>query len=184
MKQQIKIIILSVVLVALIAAAAVLYGSMSKDYTAPAVTTSDITTADTAKVTVTTADFTMTDKSGNTVKLSDFFGKPLVVNFWATWCYPCKSEMPHFESAYKEYGEEIHFLMVNVGDGYDEAYKFADSYGYTFPVYHDTTYSATYAYGVSSIPMTLFINESGELVKSQIGMMNENTLIDAIELIK
>ena len=59
-------------------------------------------------------DFTVYDEEGNAVKLSDFEGKPVVLNFWASWCGPCKSEMPDFEEAYGEYGEEIQFLMVNI----------------------------------------------------------------------
>ena len=55
-------------------------------------------------------DFTVYDIEGNAVNLSDFIGKPTIVNFWASWCGPCKSEMPDFEAAYLEQGEEIHFL--------------------------------------------------------------------------
>lgn len=184
-KQYIKIIALSVILVILIGVAVWAYGSLSKDYSMPDETaTSEVTIEKENKDIVTAADFTMTDKDGNTVSLSDYFGKPIVVNFWATWCSPCKSEMPHFEQAYKDYGDEIHFLMVNVGDSYDKAYKFAEQNGYTFPVYHDTSYSASYTYNVSSIPMTLFINADGELVKSQIGMMSESALASCIEMIK
>lgn len=181
--QKITIIILSVVLVLLIAVSVWAYGSFSEDYVTNE--TADVTTtADDTKEIVTTTDFTMTDKSGNTVKLSDYFGKPIVVNFWASWCSPCKSEMPHFEEAYKEYGSDMHFIMVNVGDSHSEAYEFADKSGYTFPVYHDSNYSGTYAYGVSSIPQTLFINSDGELVNSYTGMMSKAALQSNIEKIK
>lgn len=174
---------LSVILAVLIGVAVWAYGSLSESYTPPAESTAETTVGETKEV-VTTADFTVTDRDGNSVNLSDFFGKPTVVNFWATWCSPCTSEMPHFEEAYAEYGDEVQFIMVNVGDSYDDAYKFVENKGYTFPVYHDTTYSASIAYGVSSIPMTLFINADGELVKSQIGMMNKSTLVGNIEKIR
>lgn len=182
-KQYVKITVLSVILVILIGVAVWAYGSLSDNYTPPAQTTAEAekTTVGETKEAVITTDFTVTDKDGNTVSLSDFFGKPIVVNFWATWCSPCTSEMPHFEEAYAEYGDEVQFLMVNVGDSYEDAYKFVKGKGYTFPVYHDSTYSASYAYMVSSIPMTLFINESGELVTSQIGMMNKSTLVGNIK---
>lgn len=189
-KQTVKITVLAAILVILIAAAVILYNNISKDYSPfdDAVETSveGETNASTEAIDdiVTTTDFTVTDKNGNKVNLSDFFGKPIVVNFWATWCSPCTSEMPHFEEAYKTYGGEVTFLMINVGDGYDEAYEYASDKGYTFPVLHDTDYSASYAYGVSSIPMTLFINKNGELVNSRIGMLNKATLESNIEKIK
>lgn len=189
-KQTVKIVILAAVLVVLIFAAVILYNNMSKDYSpfdSVANTASDSekkALTEAIEDIVTTTDFTVTDKDGNKVKLSDFFGKPIVVNFWATWCSPCTSEMPHFEEAYKTYGDEVTFLMINVGDSYDEAYRYALGKGYTFPVLHDTDYSASYAYGVSSIPMTLFINEKGELVNSRIGMLNKATLESNIEKIK
>ena len=200
MKKQ-TIIILSAVLILLIAVAAFGYNYLSKQYSddeTVTTVTADTTAAET-QVTVAqtettteeviisenaTTDFTMTDKNGNTVKLSDYFGKPIVVNFWASWCYPCTSEMPHFEEAYKKYGDDIHFIMVNAGDSYEDAYKFASKNNYTFPVYHDSTLSGTYAYGVSSIPRTLFISSNGELVHSQIGMMSEAAILNNIEKIK
>ena len=176
MKKIITIIILSVVLILLIAASVFLYNSLAKEYTAP-VDDSEVL----EKVLAT--DFVITDATGNTIKLSDFFGKPIVVNFWATWCSPCKMEMPYFEKAYKEL-DDVQFLMVNVGDNLDKALTFANENSYTFPVYSDSGYSATMAYGVSSIPMTLFINADGELVHSQIGTLSEEVLKSYIELIR
>lgn len=110
-------------------------------------------------------DFTVVDKDGNSVSLSDFFGKPIILNFWASWCGPCKSEMPDFEEAYQEYGEEIAFLMVNCTDGSQETVEEAKAYiegqGYTFPVYYDTQLDASITYGASTIPMTFFIDKDG-----------------------
>lgn len=185
MNQKVTIIILSAVLVLLIAVSVSLYNSFSENY----VEETDSVTGtgnvpDETKEVLLTKDFVVTDMSGNEVKLSDFFGKPIVVNFWATWCNPCTSEMPHFEEAYKKYGDKVHFLMVNVGDSRNEAKAFGEKNSYTFPIYHDSSYSASFAYNVSSIPGTLFINADGELVHSRVGALSKEVLISNIEKIK
>lgn len=125
------------------------------------------------------ADFTVQDWEGGQVSLSDYYGKPIVVNFWATWCGPCKSELPAFDNAYAAYQDEITFLMVNMTDGYSETVvgtkQFIEENGYSFPVYFDTSYEAYQAYGVTAIPMTLFIDADGKLITSQLGAMSEST---------
>lgn len=130
-------------------------------------------------------DFTVLDKDGNTVKLSDFRGKPVVLNFWATWCPPCKQELPDFNQAAEAYKDEIVFLMVNLTDGQrdtvDSVKAFVADNGYTFPVYFDTAYSAANAYMVSSIPTTYFINAKGEAVNYKIGMMTAAELESGIK---
>lgn len=133
-------------------------------------------------------DFTMADINGNEVKLSDFIGKPVVMNFWASWCGPCKSEMPDFEEAYKTYGDEIHFLMVNLTDGSQETVKsastFISSEGYTFPVYYDTKMEGTIAYSVYSVPRTYFIDAEGNMIAWANGALNAETLQKGIEMIQ
>lgn len=129
--------------------------------------------------TVPAEDFTVQDWEGGQVSLSDYYGKPIVVNFWATWCGPCKSELPAFDNAYAAYQDEITFLMVNMTDGYSETVagtkQFIEENGYSFPVYFDTSYEAYQAYGVTAIPMTLFIDANGKLITSQLGAMSEST---------
>lgn len=128
----------------------------------------------------TAPDFTVLDKDGNTVRLSDKFGKPVVINFWATWCPPCKQELPDFDKLSKEYGDKIVFMMVNLTDGYrdtvDGTKRFVSGKGYTFPVYFDTKDNAASAYNVSSIPQTTFIDAKGNIYTTRIGAMNEATL--------
>lgn len=132
-------------------------------------------------------DFTVYDDEGNAYKLSEFEGKPVILNFWASWCGPCKSEMPDFEEAYNEYGEEIHFVMVNLTDGYQEtvsgAKKFIEDAGYTFPIYFDTKQDAARTYGVYSIPMTFFIDENGYVIAHGTGALDAKTLQTGIDYI-
>ncbi|WP_026395826.1 TlpA family protein disulfide reductase [Acetobacterium malicum] len=132
-------------------------------------------------------DFTVIDEAGNPVKLSDFRGKPIVLNFWASWCPPCKSEMPHFNKIYGEKKDEIAFLMVDYVDGERETTETGLQYvreqGFDFPVYFDTEQEAAYAYEVTSIPATFFINADGKIATSFQGAIDETSLNEGIQLI-
>lgn len=133
-------------------------------------------------------DFTVYDEADNAIKLSDFYGKPIVVNFWATWCGPCKSELPAFEQLYNKYGNDINFLMVNLTDGAQETVsavrEFISENDYDFPVYYDTELDAAMTYSVYSIPATLFIDADGNIVASHMGAMSESTLQNYIESLR
>ena len=143
---------------------------------------------DDAETPVATApDFTVYDGEGNPVVLSDCFGKPIVLNFWASWCGPCKSEMPMFQEMYETYGEDLTFLMVNLTDGGQETVESAGGFiaekGYTFPVYFDTDQQAAYAYYVSSIPVTYFIDEEGNLAAYGMGAMDEKSFLTGVDMV-
>ena len=132
-------------------------------------------------------DFTVYNKEGNPVKLSDMKGTPVVLNFWASWCPPCKSEMPDFDEIAKEYEGKVVFMMVNLTDGTQEtqesAQSFIDSMGYTFPVYFDKDSDAAYQYGIQSIPTTFFIDANGNLIAYGEGAMDGDTLKRGISMI-
>ncbi|MEG2038076.1 MAG: redoxin domain-containing protein, partial [Ruthenibacterium sp.] len=132
-------------------------------------------------------DFSLVDADGNRVLLSDYFGKPIVLNFWASWCPPCKAELPDFETVWAELGGEISFLMVNATDGKRETEEIARAFladaGYAFPAFYDSEQEGVMAYGVSSLPRTLFIDKDGNLAGGANSMIDEETLRRGIALI-
>ena len=131
----------------------------------------------------TAADFTINNNSGTSETLSQHFGKPIVVNVWATWCGPCVNELPHFQTLYNEINEDVTFIFVNLDSNPETARNFMANKGYSFPLYFDYESSLVNTYGVTSIPVTLFINANGELVHRQVGSMTETTLRTYIDLI-
>lgn len=131
-------------------------------------------------------DFTVVDGAGEEAALSDYLGRPVVLNFWASWCGPCKSEMPDFDDAWAEVGEEVSFLMVNVTDGSRETFENAKAYveeqGFAFPVFYDTNLEAAMAYGVQSLPTTFFIDREGYLTAWAKGAISRETLEQGLAL--
>ena len=132
-------------------------------------------------------DFTVYNKEGNPVKLSDMKGTPVVLNFWASWCPPCKAEMPEFDEIAKEYAGKVAFMMVDLTDGVQEtqekAQAFIDSMGYTFPVYFDTSGNAASVYNIRSIPATFVIDAQGNIEGYATGAISKETLLSGIEMI-
>ena len=131
-------------------------------------------------------DFTVYDAEGNAVQLHNFFGKPIILNFWASWCGPCKMEMPDFHEKYLSLGGDIHFLMVNMTSGREtraSADAFLADAGYTFPVYYDTDGNAAYTYGAYSLPTTYFIDAQGHLIARAVGAIDAATLQKGIDMI-
>ncbi len=135
---------------------------------------------------VTAPDFTVTDQDGNEVTLSELRGKPVVLNFWASWCPPCKGEMPEFNKVYEELGEEVHFMMIDAVDGSRETVESGAAYiaeqEYTFPVYFDVGQTVIMQYGVRAFPSTLFIDAQGIIVTGYEGAMDEAMLRQGIEM--
>ena len=124
---------------------------------------------------------------GNEVHLSDFIGKSVVLNFWASWCSPCKMEMPDFNEKYLEIGEEVQFLIINMTDGSRETVETASAFiaeqGYSFPVFYDTDQDAAAIYGVYSLPTTYFIDAEGNAIAQATGAIDEETLQQGIDMI-
>jgi thiol-disulfide isomerase/thioredoxin len=133
-------------------------------------------------------DFTVYDLQGKEVKLSDFKGKPVILNFWASWCPSCRNEMPDFDEMFDQNGAEVVFMMIDLTDGQRETeatgQEFIKEQGYKFPVYFDKNQAAAQKYKVNYIPSTFFINKNGDIIKAYEGPIGEKTLQAGIDLLK
>lgn len=130
-----------------------------------------------ARPTLKAPDFSVLDMEGNVVKLSDYTDKPIVINFWATWCGYCDMEMPDFEKMYKKYGDRVNFLMVNAGDtSMRTIQNYISENGYTFPVFYDAFDEAASAYDAGGFPTTYFFYGNGTPGYRGVGMLSGETL--------
>ena len=183
---KIRWLIGTLALVLLLGGAYILYAQFSNDHL-PNVTYTEKQGETAAGNAVAAPDFTVENENGESVMLSDLVGRPVVLNLWASWCPPCRSEMPDFEEAYQEYGKDVEFMMVNLTDGSREtvetAKAFIEDQGFTFPVYFDTTYDAAIAYQASSIPATYFIDKESNIIAHATGALDKTNLIKGIEMI-
>lgn len=130
-------------------------------------------------------DFTLKTLDGNTVELSKNSGKPTMINFWASWCPPCKVEMPYIQKAYEKYGDQVNFMMVNLTAMDDKAKmkQFLKEGGYNFPVLLDETGEVSEMYQAFSIPMTYIVDENGIIISRIMGAMSEGQLTEIMEKI-
>ena len=132
-------------------------------------------------------DFTVYDAEGNEVHLSDYVGKPIVLNFWASWCGPCQMEMPDFHEKYLVLSEDVNFLMVNMTTGretMESASAFIEKNEYSFPVFYDINSDAALTYGAYSLPTTFFIDADGYAVAQATGAIDAETLQKGIDMIR
>lgn len=123
----------------------------------------------------------MTDFEGTTFDLSDYRGKPLVVNFWASWCPSCVAEMPEFEQVHKATDGKVGFLGINQSDSIDAAKDLARKTGVTYRLAIDPQGQIFQAFGGAGMPTTVFIDADGNVIEVVVGQLSKDALVGYIE---
>ena len=126
-------------------------------------------------------DFQLPDLEGRTVSLSDFHGMPVLLNFWATWCGPCRAEMPFIQDVFedKKFSEKgLVILAVNLGESRSKVEQFMETYGLSFEVLLDTSQDVGQAYNIRGIPTTFFIDKDGIIKDIKIGAFSNTEEIE------
>ena len=132
-------------------------------------------------------DTTVWDYQGEPIRLKKLLDNKLtIINFWASWCPPCKEEMPYFQAAFDQYQDQVNFVMVNASQSrpsetMEVAQKYIEESGYTFPIYFDKDYSNQIALGISTLPSTLVVDEYGQIIHAIRGLVPEKVLYKMIE---
>jgi len=127
-------------------------------------------------------DFTLTTFQRNTISLADLRGKPIIINFWASWCPPCRIEAPLIERTWRTYENRgLIFLGVNIQDREEDALNYIREFNITYPNGPDPTGEIAIDYGVSGLPVTFFVSRNGQVVRRWVGAIERNTLIGSIE---
>ena len=135
-------------------------------------------------------DFTLADQYGNVHSLSDYRGKTIFLNFWATWCPPCRAEMPYIQELYEEYSQmddsDVVILAVAFPDYGKETdiegiKSFLEENGYTYPVLMDEEATLLFQYYITAYPTTFLINPDGNVLGYIPGSMTKDIMMDVIE---
>ena len=128
-------------------------------------------------------DFEMETLDGEKLRLSELEGSVVILNFWASWCAPCRWEMPLLERMYAEYaGDDLIVVGVAVEDSAESARRFAENAGISYPLGLDSTGEISRNYGVVSLPTTFFIGAGGSVERKLLYLVDEDTLSEFIEV--
>lgn len=127
-------------------------------------------------------EFTLPLFSGGTLRLSDLRGRAVLINFWASWCIPCRQEAPYLEQAWQEYrGRGFVLLGVNVWDAESDARAYIKEFRHTFPNGMDRAGRIAIAYGVGGVPESYIIDPAGRIVRRYIGPLNPELIRQFLE---
>jgi cytochrome c biogenesis protein CcmG/thiol:disulfide interchange protein DsbE len=127
-------------------------------------------------------DFNLTTFEGAAISLNEMRNKPVVINFWASWCPPCRDEATVIESAWRAYKSRgVVFLGVNIQDRREDALGYVRGFGITYPNGPDPSGEISIDYGVSGIPVTFFISRDGKVIRRWVGAIDRTTLTRSIE---
>ena len=124
-------------------------------------------------------DFELNSLDGQTISLSDFRGKPVLLNFWASWCGPCVFEMPFLQEIYDEWsGKGLILLAVNIGESSSKVKEFLQKHNLSLPVLLDTKKVAAQKYNIAGIPTTFFIDKDGIIREIFLGAFPNKEIIE------
>lgn len=130
-------------------------------------------------------DFVLKDLDGKEYRLSDYRGKGVFLNFWGTYCKPCKKEMPYIDNQYKKYKDQgVEVIAVNVGETDLSIRNFVEQYNLSFPIVVDKDGEVQEAYNIYPLPATFLINKDGKIVDYITGELNEEKIQQYMEKIK
>lgn len=127
--------------------------------------------------------FTAKVLGGGELALNELRGRPVVMNFWASWCGPCKDEAPFLRSAHERYGDRVIFLGVNIRDAESDALAFVDRYGLDYIHVRDEDLSIYSDYGLTGQPETFFVDQDGVLVEHVPGPLDEAGLLELLDVL-
>jgi peroxiredoxin len=126
-------------------------------------------------------DFTLTTSNGKQIALSSLKGQPVLINFWATWCGPCKTEMPAIQAAYQKHqADKLQVLAVDAGEEQKDVSAFGSSLNLTFDLLMDPGNSVNDLYQVRAYPSTFFVGTDGKVAALQIGSMTDAQLSEGL----
>ena len=127
-------------------------------------------------------DFSLKTFDGATISLADLRGKPVIINFWASWCPPCRDEAPLLEMTWRAYKDRgLVFLGVNIQDRREDALGYMREFNITYPSGPDPMGEIAIDYGVSGLPVTFFVSREGQILRRWVGAIERNVLFAAIE---
>lgn len=133
--------------------------------------------------TVQATDFTLPTLDDQKQTLAQTRGKVVILNFWASWCEPCKSEMPHFQTYYEQHSEDLEILAINYTkkDQVAQVKSFVEQYKLTFPILLDETGETSIMYGAFTLPTTIILDREGNIVHEILGPLDEALLEEYVE---